>query len=514
MADVKNFEKLRPCGGLEKFSTSRHNINFYNNVGATAAYSNPSSPHSLQSTVFAALRILVNTHPILSAIPVDEDKKSPYFARLPSVDLRTCTQIIERKTAFFPTEAGEEDEELDAILEQQHNSHWRDNLGTRPFWNIVVLHSRGASREFTVSWIFHHALADGTSGLVFHRSFLAALNSQSTDATLEDDPIVKSPTTELLPSLERLHKLPLNWSFLAKVQWRDWFPNRHPKLWTGAKITSDLSMRTTKVRSLVLSKEKSTALLELSREHRTTLTGTLQCIAASAVLANLDPSKHDRMRVDGAVSLRRFLSLPDRDIEDQIGAWVSQYFYTHVRPAPSTPPQHPAKEEGAPNEPSTTTALGLFSWSEAQNVREAIAAELAKEGKNSMVGCIRWVPSLHSFFQAHVGRDRSESFELSNIGVFKPKPEEAKGEWKVGRVVFSQGAAVTGPGFEYSIATGGDGCLVLSFSWLEGIVQGEFMKRVIWGVGSCVDGLVAAKADQKVNGDVVAGGAVNGEAVP
>jgi hypothetical protein len=194
-SNIGHLEKLRPCGeqllvshltnhnadfllgGLEKFSVARHNINFYNSVDVTAAYSSLSTTQPVRSLVFAALRVLINEHSILSAIPLNEHKRTPYFARLSSIDLRACTLFVERKKAFFPTEAGEVDEEIDALLESQHKLHWKDDVGTNPFWRIVVLGSPGIDNQFMVSWVFHHALSDGTSGLVFHRGLLAALNS-------------------------------------------------------------------------------------------------------------------------------------------------------------------------------------------------------------------------------------------------------------------------------------------------------------------------------------------------
>jgi hypothetical protein len=35
---VENLEKLRPCGRLEKYSTARHHLGYFNNVGLTAIY--------------------------------------------------------------------------------------------------------------------------------------------------------------------------------------------------------------------------------------------------------------------------------------------------------------------------------------------------------------------------------------------------------------------------------------------------------------------------------------------
>ena len=60
-------------------------------------------------------------------------------------------------------------------------------------------------------------------------------------------------------------------------------------------------------------------------------------------------------------------------------------------------------------------------------------------------------------------------------------------------MVFSQCSAVSGPSFAFSISTGGDGCLVLSFSWLEGVIERPFMEKNIESTKECVVGLLNRK---------------------
>jgi hypothetical protein len=100
------------------------------------------------------------------------------------------------------------------VLESQHKLHWKDDVGTKPFWCIIILRSPGVDNQFMVSWVFHHALSDGTSGLVFHRGLLTALNSSK--ETLEDGSIVGTPKENLVPPLDKIHKLPLTLLFVMK----------------------------------------------------------------------------------------------------------------------------------------------------------------------------------------------------------------------------------------------------------------------------------------------------------
>ena len=401
------------------------------------------------------------------------------FVRLPSIDLRTCTVFFERKKSFLPTQAGENDDELAAVLEAQHKLNWKDGVGTKPFWRLVVLHNTGVGQaHFTASWIFHHAMSDGTSAQVFFRAFLAALNSFQPDATLNDGPIVDSPKTALVPPLEQLHKLPLTVLFMMKQSWDDTIGKRQSRLWTGAKIDRDPNSSSLKLRSITFSKDATAKLVQRCRENKATLTNMLETVVASAILANLGP-QYDRVTVSGAMSLRRFLSLPDRDIEDEIGVYASSYNTMHIRPRL--------------NSKAEFLSLDIFSWDQARTVRNVITTEIENKGKNTMVALIRWIGNQNTFWGRKIGTHRAKTIEMTNIGTWKAKPEEERGDWKVGRMTFSQDCAGCSQAFATSIATGGDGCLTLMCEWKENATEGVPMEKVVRDVRQCIEALSEGK---------------------
>jgi hypothetical protein len=171
MANIKELEKLRPCGRLETYSTARHHLGYYNNVAVTVTYSSPSTSNtSLESLIFSALRQVIAKHPNLSVIALDEDKSHPqvYFARLPSIDLRKCVEFPVRKGPI--SSDGEIDGDLEQVIAEQHSRNFKDDLGTKPFWRLVVLTSPNDKSTFTATWVFHHALSDGASALLFHET--------------------------------------------------------------------------------------------------------------------------------------------------------------------------------------------------------------------------------------------------------------------------------------------------------------------------------------------------------
>jgi hypothetical protein len=462
---------------FEKFLFVRHNLGFYNNVGSTATYHHPSSTTLLQDIVFHALSQVINQHPILSAIPLEENKKTIYFVRLPTIDLSKCVYFVERQTPI-PRE-GETDEELDKILEEQHNKDFKDEIGSKPFWRLIILSSLSSTNSFSASWIFDHSLADGTSGFVFHHSFLAALRNIPSDL-LNVDPVVEPPKTDLVPTLEDLHKLPLSFMYLAKVQWYEWFPKKQPRVWTGSLISFDPTKGATmRYKTIVLSAEATKQLLNLSRENKTTLTATMQCVIAASIFLNLDPARYDALHAGGTMSCRRFVDMPEQygHIDDAIGTWVSPYSFEHKR---RTVPQNAEK---------TNNVLNFFDWDEARSVRATITNEISKNLKDNVVNLLRWVPDLSALFYSRIGKKRTESFELSNVTAFNKGKAQSEDGWKVGRCVFSQCVAVPGPVIECSAVGGGDGTLSIGFTWLEGVVDNVWMESVMNGVREGLVGL-------------------------
>ena len=142
---------------------------------------------------------MINRHPILSAIPIDEDSAHPYFARLPSINLEEAVTFLIRRDPLQGK--NEADIELDALLQNQHNLSFKARYGEMPFWRLIILMNprpmTGSGVEFTASFMFHHALGDGGSGMIFHKHFLSALLSNSPPLTITTIP---SPNSQSHPT--------------------------------------------------------------------------------------------------------------------------------------------------------------------------------------------------------------------------------------------------------------------------------------------------------------------------
>ncbi|KAH7076146.1 alcohol acetyltransferase [Paraphoma chrysanthemicola] len=477
MPDGGNLEMLRPCGRWETFSTARNHLGYYNNVGLIATYtSSPQSSDSLEAEIYAALRVVIDKHSILGAIPLNEDKSYPkvYFSRLRSVDLQSCVEFRQRKIPG--PQDGEVDQELDDLVAGQHNRAFKHDARTKPFWRLAVLTSVHNPATFTAAFVFHHALADGSSALRFHDTFLAALNTLGRNRC--SDPVVPSPSTPIPPPFEELHPMTVSWSYFLKAILTTLLPSvfaaRPAKIWTGNDIPATTpSPPIFKFRTITLSADTTKRLAILCRQNGTSVTAALQCLLAASLFANLPASEFRRLKITGAMSMRRFLH---GLVEDQMTNAIMPYEFMHERSIHETD-----KHIGG--------ILQYFSWSQAQDVKATISTELAKAGNDNSISLLKYVSDMHGLFTATLGKPRTCSADISSIGVYKPKDDGA-GKWKIGRMVFSQCATWTGAPLGLSIITGGDGNASLNFVWCEGGIEDELVVRVVEGVRNAVGELV------------------------
>lgn len=317
------------------------------NVGCTATYISPSPIllAALKPLIFSALATVIDQHPILSAIIIDENSTAPYFARLPSIDLSSAVTFLTR-AAKRAADDWSRDEELDNLLVSQHNRNFTaDCYGSLPFWRVVVLLNPGEEREFVLAFIYHHALGDGGSGMVFHKHFLAALSSASiTPLSIQKDTVIKPPKETLLPSLETLHPVPI--STLTS----DSAPRASPpppNFFGGNPISLPC---TTRFHTLCFPPRTASALLSACRTHTTTLTALLPALLASVLFRHL-PSTYTSLTCMIPINIRRFLPQATAHA-DAFGVWIDGISTSYSRPALASP--------------------SPFVWDEAHKTRQCI----------------------------------------------------------------------------------------------------------------------------------------------
>jgi hypothetical protein len=436
-------------GLSEKYSTSRHPLGFYLNVAFSASYTVPETfTLPLKDYVYRAAETLINQHPILSAIPLDEDTKDPYWVRLPEIDL---SQPISFQKAAQTLSLDENDGELQSILEAQHGIGF---TAPSPFWRLLILTEDDEARRFTAVFVYHHALGDGTSGKTFHRSFLQALRGAVSLQPDEAKQVVPSPKTPLLPNLEAVHPLPISIRYLLRIAFKEWvYSKPDPKLWAGGQFQVPLK---TNIRFLVLTAAQTSAFVKVCREHNTTLTCALYTAIARSIFAHV-PEKFTR--VTGSIPITQRPWLPDTITEDSMGVYVQELGESFSRKA---------------------VTGKTFPWSEAQRVRKSVKKEVALESKNTSVGLFKYVKDYRKdLCESKIGKERGSTFEVSSLGVVKAENADDSSIPQMGRVIFTQCASVTGAALGFSVITGPDGCLTLGISWQQNVVDDDIVQSVI-----------------------------------
>jgi hypothetical protein len=376
---------------------------------------------------------VIQRHPILTAIPVDEATTSPYFARLPEINLENAVTFIARK---LPDSVGERDLELDELLQAQHNISFKVDVGSLPFWRMIILTNPRVSTEFVASFVFHHALGDGRSGVIFHENFLAAL---STSPPVLTNKIIGCPDEALYPNLELLHPLPIPTSAPAS-----YVPEN---LWPGDTISTPVPSC---FRSLTIPTETTTRFILACRRNGTTITATLAVIIASA-LFELIPAQFTDIECCIPVDIRHWL--PPMISRDSMGNFIDGFSQYYRRE----------------NLQSST-----FSWDEARRSRQNIIDYLATDGKSINIAKLKIVPDMRQFMLDKVGQKRRTTFDVSNVGKLKAATEG--GNWRMGRMVFSRSAWIGAGAFGTGVVSGD--ALVIGFCWQQDVITLEMLDAI------------------------------------
>ncbi|KAI9769747.1 MAG: hypothetical protein M1839_003593 [Geoglossum umbratile] len=457
-----------------------HDRGFHYSVAVVARYSCSTSTLS-RKLVFSALREVVQQHPALGVVVASGKNNNggkPCFLRLEEIDLNKIVSFVEK-----PAVSSEEEEQkfLDGVLSEQ-NSRGFDTSGSLPLWRVVVLQQRGGGLPSVadLAFVWHHVIADGLSGLVFHSAVLQALSSASQTIKEEDDElgIVPTSTKPLLPPLEDI--LSLSESTMAKISgmfksWLgSWFAAKdEARKWTGAPYQCKSLPTKTLIRQVSIPAASVNSLVSRCHSERTSITALLQTLVGKVLAETFEDSQ--RVRCATAISVRRFfpahLNISD---DNSMGLWVTasrQNFSRHTLGA------------------GGRGVAGEFPWGEAKKNKQRIQKELAKGDRDITMGSLRHIPDFDAYLTGRIGKKREDSYSITNIGVFdgeaparKPTATADGGlyhQWRISRVALSQSCHVNGSAVQFCIASTKGGEMVIALNWQEGVVPVSDIDRVV-----------------------------------
>ncbi|PTB49840.1 hypothetical protein M431DRAFT_499860 [Trichoderma harzianum CBS 226.95] len=465
MSSIQQLKKLRPLGKLEQVSASCHHLGYFNNVGLSAHYYLPRSSSlaisDLRKLVYAAAGDVISKHPVLFAIPANEDSPNAYFVSLPSINLDQRIKFLIRSQPLTVLDEGE-DEELDAVLEDQHNTNFKNDYGKAPFWRLIIVQDAEGDMSFTASFIYHHAIGDGFSGLVFHNTFLDSLETVSSSPVsgLQSKQIIlPDDNVHIMPALGELHPLPINPS-----------PPLHSATnlneWTGNSIRCPCKSRWI---SFHISSGTSESFFRKCKQKGLSVASVVSSVIAT-ILFRILPPDIEALTCIIPVNLRPWLRSSNAEAtKTAMGSYFDATRVQLIRPS-----QHP-------EDPNSADDI----WSCAQQASKGIRQYLDNVSPSgepyTAVSVLETIPDISAIFTSVVGKPRDAAFEVTNIGLFSSaaaSERKADSCWQVGKVLLSRSSLVSGAAITISIATGGDGTMAVGFSWQEGVVKDCLVQKV------------------------------------
>ncbi|KAI8676476.1 hypothetical protein NCS56_00535300 [Fusarium sp. Ph1] len=431
---------LRPLGRAEQYSTARSHLGIYANVCVTATYSNRHGK-DLPGALYRSIAFVMAKHPILSVVPVDTTT-TPRFVRLPRVDLNQAVTVIE-KPSYTP--GATSDATLDELAQSQHNLPFKQDNSLLPFWRITVLENPKDSSWFSLCLCFHHSLLDTQSAVIIHQDLEYALASNESGTAMK---MVGRSQEILLPPLESMVDLPITPDFVRGQQ----SLGEPPKNWWSGKPQT-LPVQT-RFSSVWIPSASFTSLRQRCKDQGVTLTATLMSLIAGAFFRALPP-EYSVIQGDCAVSLRRFL--PDDIDQRSAGCYVGSLSEIYNRESQSI-------------------------WKDAKRTKKTIDETLQLRGADMPVGYLKHIPDISGWLSGKMGKRRWAAWELSNVGGFDDAPGLKIEDRQIQSVMFSQSASACSGAVKVSAASGRDGRLGLGFTWQEGIVGDEEVKKLIQGL--------------------------------
>ncbi|KAL1897865.1 hypothetical protein Sste5346_003717 [Sporothrix stenoceras] len=486
---------LRPLGGYEQYSSSRHSLGLYQNVITVCRYALPSSLGETETETgkveavkenirHAVTTIVLEKLPALRVGIEGEDTKSPVFVALPSIDLGLHIELVNRSPGLSPKE---EDDQLMRDLEKETARPFLD-VATHSPWRLVV-YLNTAENWADVGFAVHHALADGKSGLIFHTHLVETLNTISSEGNkTRDDTSDVLEFTEipvLVPTQEELVKFTISWPFFLRTVWKElgpaWLkstPVAGP--YTGSRVTLEPKLKGN-LRIFHLSSETVGALLAACRAHNTTLTalvhGLLLVLFARRFPADVASSFLCAM----PMSMRPYIQAPPdmvHDVNRSMANLVSPHMFTY---------ETELVEDGrAVGETDADDDDKV--WRAAVAVGTSLKARQANVTDDNPMGLMGYVSDWHDWWRKHEGKVRDSTWAVSNTGSISPTGSVDAGTagWRLLRNFYAQSSIGKDSliGVNIGGVRGGEVSVVVG--WHHGVTEDAFANLFTDDLHACL----------------------------
>ncbi|KAL7907403.1 alcohol acetyltransferase [Trichoderma velutinum] len=495
MSLSEKYTLLRESSLYDRMFYCFHRLGVQSNIIVSAEYSSHDRNLS-DDAVYAALAIVIKAHPALCAVGVSLPssslgKHSLHHALLHKIDLQKCVVFMD----------GDEDTGVDpTLLENAHNTwDWTDDEPDTPWWKVLVV-----GRKHVV-FVYHHFVGDGMSGNVFHREFLAALNSlpleskpAPTQVSLTYPSTVQYPPepteySNVTPSIPRLIYKMIIWYLLrlffgSKLVFCD-LPRPRPYAQSVEAKTVYTNRTITRVSSYRIPSHKMRAVLSACRSNQTTFTPLLFTLLNLTLAADFYPqATFGASRF--AFDLRPYL--PPAEFGDLVrnnvimNAAAGSAHIHYMEPF-----RKAVAKYGGPNgEVGKVSSFRSTVWQLVREHKSKMDGDIYGSIRDWMAGTLigNTIEDFMTSSMPRLGHFTSDTYLVSNLGPFSSIPKgvattgDAKETWTIDDMQFSAGATNGNAGSRsvvLNVAGVAGGDTVINVSYEDGIMNKETVDAIV-----------------------------------
>lgn len=421
---------------------------------------------------------LIEDNPMLRVGIAKEATNDAHFVHVPSLDLDEHVTIVQLRC--------ESKEALNSEVSRrqavEHNRLW-DEPAKRPPWRVIIFRNdsptTGVSEDLMFS--FHHSIMDGKSGMVFHQLFLSTLKTIS-GSEGDKDSVLSFPRPPNVPvSQEDVVPFSLTIGYMAGLIWNDLAPSAlkpaPQPIWSGKPITFSMPY-STGLATMDFPVSTVAKLRAACRQHDTTLTGLFHALVFTALTNMLRGEDALGYSCATPVSLRDYCRKElHYSTDDALRVLVCSLDH-----------KFGASDKSNMQDIITSKSadLDIEIWRTANRIRGEIVANANSLPRDSSATTLKYIGDFQAYWAKRNGKARSSSWECSNIGSF----DRQHNSWpeNISRIMFSNGATVTGSAIGVNVVSVEGGPLTVALSWQKGIVEESVAQGVQIGLADLVHG--------------------------
>lgn len=289
------------------------------------------------------------------------------------------------------------------------------------------------------------------SAIAFHRTFLDALEDNVGRDSGKQDLVLSHSFKPLSPPFDTKANLPISWTFLFSPLLGVYLPASFgfglnsitPTTWTGSSTFYNPEKYQVGVEIGSIDAATVRKVLKACRAQGSKITGLIHQLIATA-LSELFPEEYDNFAAQTAINMRNAIGVSN----DEMGLYVAGDVEIMERASPQT----------------MTAPL----WARAKSMTDKLAAA-ASRTEDQSVGLLRYLSDIRSWTLSKLNQRRGCSYEVSNLGNFKPAGNCE--HVSVTEMVFAQSTDVNGPALNFNVVSVADGPMTITITWQIGALD-------------------------------------------